>query len=106
MGLHVVVLNKADDIKEGLFEFIKSFDSDFSGENGEQYVCKEAKEQGYNSDMEYSYAQGVMKCGNYTDVVKKVMSDLEDTYFNYAFCDCEVVDTMDKIIVAFTYFDN
>lgn len=60
VGSEIYLLDELD-------ELARSWDNDFSGENGEDYLCEDARDGGYecNADFVYEYMKNSIKDGYY-----------------------------------------
>lgn len=90
--------------KDELKEFIKSFDSDLSGDNGLLYVSEEALEKGFRNDIDYLINKHGNKSVYY--MVEGVMSDVLRSYKDQnLLASCKVESSRDgmKINVTFCY---
>lgn len=83
INLKTVVV-KNENVKESLFELFSSVDADFNGENGEDYLWDCAKENGFESNLEYELKNAKEKYGdNLEEVIKEVISSAEVTWGGY-----------------------
>lgn len=108
MHIHTLKIDLKGDVKQQLQDFIGSFDYDFSGQNGKEYLSREAVENGYESDVEYDFDIAYKKFNNMRDVVGYVMASLDNTYGSYGDIsgyDVEQIDE-DTLFVVFVYHYN
>lgn len=83
MILITKVMNESN-LKEKLFEIFSTVDCDFTGENGEEYLWDEAKEQGFKSNLDYSLEKSKIKYGeDVENIIKDVISSAQRTWDGY-----------------------
>lgn len=106
MKLHTTIIVANDSMKKELSEFISSFDSDFSGENGDNYIDSEAVDNGYKSSTEYFYDKAVNEGKTPKEILSSVLFELEGTYQSgeYVGAESSVVEVDEnKFVICFAY---
>lgn len=107
MRMNTIIIDLKGDVKQQLQDFIQSFDADFSGKNGKEYINDKAVESGYDSNVYYSYDIAWKESSDIEHIINSVMGDLDLSYYDYGDSDYVVqkIDE-DKILVAFSYHIN
>lgn len=83
VNLKTVVVGK-ENLKEKLFELLNCVDADFTGENGEEYLWSWAKEEGFESNLDYELKNAKEKHGdNLEEIIKYVISSAQVTWDGY-----------------------
>ena len=83
VNLKTVVVRK-ENLEEKLFELFSCVDADFTGENGEDYLWSWAKEEGFESNLEYELKNAKEKHrDNLEEIIKDVIRSVQSTWGCY-----------------------
>lgn len=101
INLKTVVV-KNENVKESLFELFSSVDADFNGENGEDYLWDCAKENGFESNLDYELKNAKEKYADDLElVIKEVVSSAQGTWGDYySNWDTEIIKINEGFIVS------
>lgn len=106
-NLKVVIINDKN-IEKELFNLFSSMDADFNGENGEDYLWDNAKDNGFNSNLDYSLFKAREEFGDDLEkVIKYVISSAQCTWDGYYSSWSESITKKDnEFIVALATSSN
>lgn len=96
------IMNK-DNFEDKLFNLLECIDQDFVGANGEEYLWDKAKEEGFESNLDYS----ISKAKNEHEDVEKIINSVIhsaisgwDSYYKSTEFSVEKIDETYVISVA------
>lgn len=90
-----------------LFRLLEDIDQDFVGENGEEYLWDKAKEEGFDSNLEYSISKAKEKHCDIKEVISSVISDAMNGWDNYyESSEYSVVEIYGDYVVTIAVVDN
>lgn len=105
----IMVTEKMDkyNFERKLFKLLEGIDQDFVGENGEEYLLDEAKEKGFNSNLEYSISKAKEKYCDIKEVISSVIYDAINGWDNYyEYSEYSVVEIHGEYVVTIAVIDN
>ena len=106
--LKVVVFEKAGNIANDLY-YLFDNDEDNNGNNGEDYLIKEAKKKGFKSNFEYWISEAIknnkvikkeLSMRNLADVISEVVEEIQENDGYYSKMDYEITEICNKFVVS------
>ena len=100
MVLNTFVINE-NNYEEELSRAFSTIDADFNGDNGPEFLCAKSKENGFESNLEYSLDKNQKQYKNVIDIIENVIKDCTTTWGScYKDWNYEVIKEDNKIIIA------
>ena len=104
-----IINNTKEDVIEYFKNIVNEYDDDFNGNNGEDYLWKIAKDDGFKTNIDYCINK-VMKQYEIDNDIVKAIEDFFDIWFKsdgfydeYDYC---VYEYKDKLFVSFAFANS
>lgn len=106
LNLKTTIINK-DNFEEKLFELLSCLDADLVGENGPEFVSKEALDNGFNSDLDYYINKALKENNNLKDIIESVLTQSSIFWNNY-YDDTKIscLELEDQLFVSVAVLDR
>lgn len=102
--LETFVINK-NNYEEELFEIFDAIDADFNGTNGEEYLWPFAKDEGFDTNLDFSLAKNKKKHKQVVDIIDGVINDATVTWGScYKDWKYQVIEENDLIIISVAHY--
>lgn len=107
LRLKIAVINKYN-IREELYKLLEDIDSYFVGEDGEEHLLKEAREEGFSSNLDYSLEVAKRKHkDDLNKVIEEVIFSATSTWgSDYEEWEKEVVKVGENYVVSLSVVSN
>ena len=94
LELKTGIVKKGDLYGDDLYELLRDLDTDLVGDNGLEFVSDEAKDKGFESELDYYIHLAESKSGNREHVIEDVLTRASNYWKNYyqdtEFSICEI----------------